>query len=232
MRLPSLRRRAARPKQLRPLPFTEAQIAERAYQLWQADPEGSAESHWEKAIQALKRERSPLWKVRRLLGLAFTAETPAAALDVVKVVVSTLGLLATVTAGISLYLNYQQGQERLVTDRFAKAVEQLGSKEPDVRIGAVYSLERIARDSPKDQGTIMEVLTAFIRNKARLPEDKKQKLKPVETDVQSALTVLGRRDTKNDPKGIWTEQQGANRPYRTHLRSFTMVNAGIYKPLT
>ncbi|WP_431192626.1 hypothetical protein [Stenomitos frigidus] len=58
--------------------------------------------------------------------------------------------MATVFAGVGLYLTYRTGQEqleaaqqerqlnseRLVADRFAKAVEQLGSKELNVRIGA------------------------------------------------------------------------------------------------
>ena len=51
-----------------------------------------------------------------------------------------------------------QGQ---VTDRYTKAVEQLGSKEIDVRIGGIYALERIARDSARDHPTVMEVLVAF-----------------------------------------------------------------------
>ena len=34
-----------------------------------------------------------------------------------------------------------------VTDRFTKAIEQLGSDKLDVRIGGIYALERIARDS-------------------------------------------------------------------------------------
>jgi len=50
-----------------------------------------------------------------------------------------------------------------VTDRFIKAIEQLGSKELDARIGGIYALERVARDSEKDHRTVMEVLTAFIR---------------------------------------------------------------------
>jgi hypothetical protein len=41
----------------------------------------------------------------------------------------------------------EQGQ---VTDRFTKAVEQLGSDKLDVRIGGVYALERVARDSAID----------------------------------------------------------------------------------
>ncbi len=40
----------------------------------------------------------------------------------------------------------EQGQ---VTDRYAKAIEQLGSGRLDVCIGGIYALERIARDSPR-----------------------------------------------------------------------------------
>ena len=34
-------------------------------------------------------------------------------------------------------------------------------------IGGIYALERIARDSAKDHPTVMEVLTAFIREHSR-----------------------------------------------------------------
>jgi hypothetical protein len=40
----------------------------------------------------------------------------------------------------------EQGQ---VTDRYTKAIEQLGSDKLDVRIGGIYALERIVWDSPK-----------------------------------------------------------------------------------
>ena len=51
-----------------------------------------------------------------------------------------------------------------MTDRYTKAIDQLGpDKGLDVRIGGIYALERIARDSPRDHPTIMEVLGAFIR---------------------------------------------------------------------
>jgi len=220
-------KRSQRPP--KPSPFTEEQIRERAYKLWQErDESASSDDNWQAAIEALKRERSPLGQMRRallkefwlpgekgvraflgnanqFLRLAVTAETPTAALDVMKVVISGLGLLATATAGFVLYLNYQQGQEKLVTDRFAKSVELLGSKEIDVRIGAIYSLERVAKDSPKDHWAIMEVLTAFVRNRSPLPKDwkpdSKQELPRVTTDVQSALTVIGRRNAKHDPEG-------------------------------
>lgn len=37
----------------------------------------------------------------------------------------------------------EQGQ---VTERYTKAIEQLGSEKLDVRIGGIYALERVARD--------------------------------------------------------------------------------------
>ncbi len=55
----------------------------------------------------------------------------------------------------------EQGQ---VTDRYTRAIEQLGSRDGlEVRIGAIYALERIARDSSREHPTVMEVLAAFIR---------------------------------------------------------------------
>jgi hypothetical protein len=56
-----------------------------------------------------------------------------------------------------------------VTDRYTKAIEQHGSDKLDVRIGSIYALERIARDSARDHPTVMEVLTAFIRERSREP---------------------------------------------------------------
>ena len=50
-----------------------------------------------------------------------------------------------------------------VTDRYTKAVEQLGSDKLAVRIGGIYALERVARDSERDYPTVIEVLTAFVR---------------------------------------------------------------------
>jgi hypothetical protein len=60
----------------------------------------------------------------------------------------------------------EQGQ---VTDRYTKAIEQLGSGKLDVRIGGIYAVERVARDSAKDQPTAIEVLTAFVREHSREP---------------------------------------------------------------
>jgi hypothetical protein len=55
-------------------------------------------------------------------------------------------------------LNFSLARQGQVTDRYTKAIEQLGSDKLEVRIGGIYALERIAHDSPRDHPTIMEVL--------------------------------------------------------------------------
>ena len=109
-------------------------------------------------------------------------------------------------AGALIYTarNYSLSQQGQVTDRYTKAIDQLGpDKGLDVRIGGIYALERIARDSPRDHPTIMEVLGAFIREHsgeqwppghpgAEAPEHKTR------PDVQAAVTVIGRRTVRYD----------------------------------
>jgi pentapeptide repeat protein len=99
----------------------------------------------------------------------------------------------------------EQGQ---VTDRYTKAIEQLGSEKLDVRIGGIYALERVARDSARDHPTVMEVLTAFIREHSREhwpPPDHpagRERERSTRPDVQAAVTVVGRRDAKRDIRQI------------------------------
>ena len=98
-------------------------------------------------------------------------------------------------------------QEGQVTERFSRAIEHLGNKESlDVRVGAIYALERIARDSRQDHGPIMEILTAYVREHAPWnppPEDQQpaDDEQPLATDIQAVLTVIGRRNTDYDPPG-------------------------------
>ena len=60
----------------------------------------------------------------------------------------------------------QVAQEGQITERFTRAIEQLGSDKMEVRLGGIYALERIANDSDKDYWPIMETLTAYVRERA------------------------------------------------------------------
>jgi hypothetical protein len=97
--------------------------------------------------------------------------------------------------------NAKAAQDKQITERFTKAVELLGSPNISIRSGGIYALERIAKDSKKDHWTIMEVLTAFVREKAPLKKEEiqQEQLPKIPTDIQAALTVIGRRKVKRDP---------------------------------
>ncbi|QMS87858.1 pentapeptide repeat-containing protein [Nostoc edaphicum CCNP1411] len=94
--------------------------------------------------------------------------------------------------------NAEAAQDKQITERFAKAIEQLGNEKIETRLGAIYTLERIAKDSKDDHWTIMEVLTAFVRVNAPLKKDEEQESPKIRTDIQAALTVIGRRNTENE----------------------------------
>jgi uncharacterized protein YjbI with pentapeptide repeats len=50
-----------------------------------------------------------------------------------------------------------------ITERFTRAIDQLGNDKMEVRLGGIYALERIADESPSEHGPIFEVLTAYVR---------------------------------------------------------------------
>src|SRR6516225_7491684 len=120
------------------------------------------------------------------------------------VIVGIAGFWASVRNTNKLAGLTEQGQ---LTDRYSKAIEQLGSDKLDVRIGGIYALERIARDSPRDHPTIMEVLAAFIREHSREhwppaepgAEPPEHRTRP---DVQAAATVIGRRTVRHDSQVV------------------------------
>ena len=111
--------------------------------------------------------------------------------------------------------NLQIAKEGQITERFTKAIDQLGDKEHlEVRLGGIYALERIARDSKKDHWTIMEVLSSYVRIKAPwrgkaeqtkekgMSKGKKSKESPESSqmlpDIQTILTILGRRTLSHE----------------------------------
>jgi hypothetical protein len=132
--------------------------------------------------------------------------------------------LAEIAAGaallVGLYFTWSSlevNREGQVTERFTKAIEQLGAvnaqgeRQLEIRLGGIYALERIARDSARDHWPIMEVLTVYVRERAAWPpkdtlpgqdhqsgaetpsaRNRSPSPKPA-ADIQAILTVVGRR---------------------------------------
>ena len=126
-----------------------------------------------------------------------------------------LGLYATFRNIAIARENLRVAEVGKLTERFSKAVEMLGSDKLNVRLGGIYALERIARDSLKDHWTVIEVLTAFVREQSKEEYLKSQHsdqqpsyydvvdpelrepyqiANRLREDIQAALTVIGRRE--------------------------------------
>lgn len=116
------------------------------------------------------------------------------------------GLLA-IAGAVYTAKTFALSRRGQVTERFTRAVDQLGSKSVDVRLGGIYALERVARESPSDHNAIMEILTAYVRERAPWPSRRgaggsgstlpRRDLHP-DADIQAALTVVGRREVRHD----------------------------------
>jgi hypothetical protein len=107
-------------------------------------------------------------------------------------------------AAVALVRHFAQtdaDRQRRITESFSKAVEQLASDKLEVRLGGIYTLERISRESLGDYWTVMEMLCAFVRERAlwRKPDtgetlsSSKSDLTRPSTDIAAVLDVIGRR---------------------------------------
>ena len=95
----------------------------------------------------------------------------------------------------------------------------------EVRIGAIYALERIAKDSLRDHLQIMEILCAYVRENAPI---NKEEDGPIfiegdpRIDIQAAITVIGRRSKAQ----LDMEQQ---KRFRLDLRNTDLSRANFTK---
>jgi hypothetical protein len=120
--------------------------------------------------------------------------------------------LLLVAGAVATWRQLKISRESEITERFSRAVEQLGSNNEDVRTGAIRTLERIAKDSPEDRNAVQAVIGAYVRKHAPwLVGSHKGPRHPTPTvdrqlpwlehrrgDVQTAMWVLGRRPPARD----------------------------------
>jgi uncharacterized protein YjbI with pentapeptide repeats len=164
----------------------------------------------------------------------------------VAITVAAIGAVATVVVGLLNYRMQQRGldtdaryqAEQLrqmvsaqITDGFTKAIDQLGSPNRAVRIGGIYALERIARESPRDHANIVSTLATFIRDRLpaniSVPHAYVEVLKMRAPDAQAALSVLCRSplsDARVRPDG-----DGELDLSRTDLRRATLSGAHLQR---
>lgn len=136
--------------------------------------------------------------------------TTEARKDVVQITAQILVGLSVTYGGYLAWQRLEVSREDQINDRYTRAIDQLGSERLEIRLGGIYALERLAKDSSKDDVTVLEVLTTYFRETASRQKAKAEEavesdrlvnkemnltLKSIllSTDMQAILTILGRR---------------------------------------
>jgi len=153
------------------------------------------------------------------------AERLKAENDVRTTLIQALGGAALLSGVYFTARTLKVNREGQITERFTRAIDQLGNQNNlDVRLGGIYALERVARDSEQDHGPIMEVLTAFLREHARwqnpdLPTKPDPDALPtrLRADFQAVARVLARRP----------EQRRQHEDERLDLSGVDLRNGGL-----
>jgi hypothetical protein len=119
-----------------------------------------------------------LWFVPQLQGEYFSenvkpSKVPALVNEYRRTWAQVIGGFALLLGLYFTWRSVQISQDQQVTERFTRAIDQLGASDDDanprleIRLGGIYSLERIARDSPqRDYSTVIEILMAYVRENA------------------------------------------------------------------
>lgn len=136
------------------------------------------------------------------------------------VLASFAGLIAVAGAELTRR-SYKLSRSAQITERFSRAVDHIGSEQVDVQVGGIFALERIAKDSRIDHQAVIELLTEFVRLNAYresvrgdsgedepvtdLAYDDEEirellifERPPERGAVQAAMTVVARREQRND----------------------------------
>jgi Pentapeptide repeats (9 copies) len=121
-----------------------------------------------------------------------------------KIFSMVITTVAAITGGIFAYLNFKINKQKLITDRFSKAAEHLGSiNNKIVVMEGINSLYEIAQDYPNHSWNVMRVLASFIRsktlehniNRSKNPENYPR----VFSETQEAITVVTKINLKAKP---------------------------------
>jgi hypothetical protein len=118
-----------------------------------------------------------------------------------------LGGAAVLIGAAAAYLQFTQQQQtireqfdrqqkaaedQLISNQVSKGFELLGNKDGQVeqRLGGIYALEGVLNNSEQYRRPVLETLCAFVRDHAKADGSSEG---PPATDIQAALTVIGRR---------------------------------------
>lgn len=113
-----------------------------------------------------------------------------------KTIGQLLGGAAVLIGAGAAYLQFMQQQQSardlLTSNQVTKGFELLGKREKDdvtLRLGGIYALEGVMNSSDQYHRAVLDALCAFVRDGTKNEKGDG----PLATDIQEALTVIGRR---------------------------------------
>jgi hypothetical protein len=124
---------------------------------------------------------------------------------------SMIGGIGVAITIVYTYRTFTLTQDKMLTETMAKAIEHLSPDNSTARLGGVFTLARIARQSQKDYFAIIQLLASFVRTRdseadmgpgLRQSDDSRRYNCP--DDVRTALTIIGNRYWP-DPDGYGIE---------------------------
>jgi hypothetical protein len=163
----------------------------------------------------------------------------------VLAVAQILGGTALLSGLYFTWRTLQVNREGQITERFTRAIDQLGKVEDgqklfEIRVGGIYALERIARESEEDYWPIMEILTAYVRQNAPLPPKAGRERTEDATDEQRAEEGSGGKSETAEPSAPDPDIQaimtilrrrkryfGRGEPERLNLRETNLSRANL-----
>ena len=82
------------------------------------------------------------------------------------VLLQAFGGLVLIGGAFGTWRQVQISRHGQITERITRAVDQLAGPSMDVRIGGIYALQRVARNSVEDRQAVTGILAAFVRTHA------------------------------------------------------------------
>ncbi|MET7459750.1 hypothetical protein [Nonomuraea sp. NPDC005501] len=115
---------------------------------------------------------------------------------------------------------FQLGERGHDTDRFSKAVEQLGSGQAPVRLGGLYALEQLAQNNPRLRQTVVDVICAYLRMPWTPPreEDRRQQIRAAQRAARTRSPSRAEARAGRDPDEERQVRLTAQRLLADHLR--------------
>ncbi|MEU4215805.1 pentapeptide repeat-containing protein [Actinoplanes sp. NPDC026623] len=176
-----------------------------------------------------------LWKPPASLLPESPGDTAAATGQFRSAVIQLGVALGAVVALLYTARGYRLARRGQMTERFTKALERLGSPEQYIRIGAIHALDHVMRDSVEHHSDVVELLTAFIRDRAPAypPEHVPGLWEAAESRWVHPPTGTGARPNRNrSPARVTGDLQAAltslaNRPRRPYSERVRVRLGGL-----